>query len=328
MKHGFTRRDALLASLASAAPSFTLAQAEFPSKPITFVVPYPPGGSQDTMARLFGQHLSEELKQPVIVQNKPGAGGAIGCQFVAQSPADGYTMVITSNGPLTILPFMTDAPAYRHTDFAPVFMFFTAPFFLVVPASSPFKNAADLIARGRQKDRPALTFGTTGNGTMSHLSSEMINRSAGTSFIHVPYKGGAPLTLALISAETDWALQQAADAKSQVDAGKIRPIAVLSPERSAPWPDVPTLKELGIGGLETLSWSGLLAPARTPRPVIARVNAVLSRILLDPAIDAKLRSTGVVPGLPNNTPAGFASFLDAEARIFGKAVREIGLRAG
>jgi tripartite-type tricarboxylate transporter receptor subunit TctC len=327
MKMSMTRREAILAGIGATASSFALAQADFPSKPITFVVPYPPGGSQDAMARLFGQHLSEELKQPVIVQNKPGAGGAIGSQFVAKSPADGYTMVITSNGPLTILPFMTDTPAYRHTDFAPVFMFFTAPFFLLVPTSSPFKSAADLVQRGRQKDKAALTFGSTGNGTMSHLSSEMINRSAGTSFIHIPYKGGAPLTLALISGETDWALQQAADAKSQVDAGKIRPIAVLSPERSAPWPEVPTMKELGIGGLETLSWSGLLAPSKTPRHVVEKVNATLARILLDPAIDSKLRATGVIPGMPNNTPAGFASFLDTEARIFGKAVREIGLKA-
>ena len=327
MHSPISRRRALAATAGALASPWASAQADYPSRPLTFVVPYPPGGSQDSMARMFGQRLSEELKQPVIVQNKPGAGGAIGTQFVAKSAPDGYTFLVTSNGPLTILPFMTGAPAYKHTDFSPVFMFFTAPFYLLVPAKSEFRTIGQLLARGRDKAATPLPYGTTGNGTMSHLSSEMINHAAGTAFSHVPYKGGAPLTVALITGEAAWALQQAADAKPQVDAGKIRPIAVLSPTRSQPWPNVPTLSESGVSGLETVSWSGLLAPAGTPAPVVAKVNAALAKILKEPAIDARLRGAGLNPGLPDNTSAGFAAFLDMEARIFGKAVREVGLKA-
>lgn len=299
---------------------------QYPSRPITFVVPFPPGGSQDSMARLFGKRIHEELGQPVIVQNRPGAGGGIGALSVAKAPADGYTFLVTSNGPVNIIPSLYKSAGYTLRDFTGVAMFFTAPFFLVVPASSPFKSVQELLERGRQKNEP-LNYGSTGSGNMSQIASEMINGAAGTAFVHVPYKGGAPLTTALISGEVQWALQQSVDAKPQVDAGRIRPLAVLSLKRSEPWPQVPAMVELGIHGLETESWSGLVAPAGTPRQIIVLMNQTINRILQEQAVSGRLRDVGATPGMPTNTPEAFDSLLARETALFAKAIRDGNIKA-
>ena len=315
---------ALVAAAAWVAPP-GLAQT-YPAKPITFVVPFPPGGSQDGMARLFGKRIHEELGQPVIVVNKPGAGGGIGALSVARAPADGYTFLVTSNGPVNIIPSLYKTAGYSGRDFAGVGMFFTAPFFLLVPASSPFKTVQELLEHGRRKNVP-LNYGSTGSGNMSQIASEMINLAAGTAFVHIPYKGGAPLTTALIAGEVQWALQQSVDAQPQVSAGRMRPLAVLSLKRSEPWPQVPAMAELGIHGLETESWSGLVAPAGTPRAVIALMNQTINRILQEPAVAGRLRDVGATPGMPNNTPEGFDALLARETALFAKAIREGNIKA-
>lgn len=305
---------------------FSLHAQQYPAKPITIIVPFPPGGSQDSMARLFGKRFQEELGQPVIVQNKPGAGGGIGALAVARSPADGYTLLVTSNGPVNIIPSLYKSAGYTGRDFSAIAMFFTAPFFLLVPATSPYKTVQELLESGRKRGA-TLNYGSTGSGNMSQIASEMINAAAGTSFVHVPYKGGAPLTTALIAGEVHWALQQSVDAKPQVDAGRLRPLAVLSLKRAEPWPQVPAMAELGIHGLETESWSGLVAPAATPRPIITLLNQTINRILKEPAVYSRLNDVGATPGMPNNTPEAFDALLARETALFAKAIKDGNIKA-
>jgi tripartite-type tricarboxylate transporter receptor subunit TctC len=325
MRLSSTLAVSLISALLALAGTQGVHAQAYPSKPITFIVPFPAGGSQDSMARLFGRRLGEELGQPVVVENKVGAGGGIGTLAVVTAPPDGYTLLVTSNGPLAVIPHLYKNAKYTASDLAPIGMLFSAPFFVTVPASSPYKTFNELVQRGKQPNPPM--FGSTGSGNASHLLAEMINSTAGTSFNHVPYKGGAPLSISLISGETQWALQMAVDSKPNVDAGKLRALAVLASKRSPPWLDAPTLTELGYPGLEYGSWSALLAPARTPRPIIDLLNQKVRKILAEPEITARLRSLGAEPGMPVNTPEKLSELIENESRVFRKAVIDAKVQA-
>lgn len=316
------RRDIVLAAAGAGALPRGMAQPAYPSRPVTLVVPFPAGGSQDGAARLIGKRLQEELGQPVVVENKPGAGGGIGVQAVVSAAPDGHTLLITSNGPLAIIPHLYKTARYTAADLAPIAMLFTAPFFVTVPAQSPYRTAREWLDSGKVGAAGAPMYGSTGSGNASHVVAEMINVAAGTKFPHVPYKGGAPLTTALIAGETAWALQMAVDSKPFVDAGKLRPLAVLSAKRSAPWPDVPTLAELGIRGVDYGSWSALLAPAKTPRPIIDLLNRKIRKILLEPEVAGKLHALAAEPGLPTNTPERLGEIIAAESRAFRQAITD------
>ncbi len=315
-----TRRDVVLAAIGTGVLLQGVAQPSYPHGPVTLVVPFPAGGSQDGAARLIGKRLQDELGHTIVVENRAGAGGGIGVQAVASAAPDGHTLLITSNGPLAIIPHLYKTARYTAADLTPIAMLFTAPFFVTVPAQSPYRTARDWLASGKASAAAAPMYGSTGSGNASHVVAEMINLAAGTKFPHVPYKGGAPLTTALISGEIAWALQMAVDSKPFVDAGKLRPLAVLSARRSAPWPDVPTLEELGIRSLDYGSWSALLAPARTPRPIVDLLNQKVCKILLEPEVAGKFRSLAAEPGLPTNTPERLGEIIAAESRAFRQAI--------
>ncbi len=275
----FVRWTAALVAALSVCLSAAAWGQEYPSKPIRIIVTYPPGGGTDITARLIGKRLSENLAQPVIVENKAGAGGSFGTAAVAKSAPDGYTLLLGNPGPNAINPALYANLGYdAERDFAPISVLTVMPMLLCVEAASPIKSVADLIALGKAGERN-INFGSSGNGSLSHLAGEMFNSLAGTRFIHVPYKGASPLTLATLTGEVQVGLLAGPDAFPQVKAGKLRAIGNLSSVRSPSFPDVPTLTEAGVRGLDIQIWYGLLAPARTPAPVIERLNKELQAIL-------------------------------------------------
>jgi tripartite-type tricarboxylate transporter receptor subunit TctC len=301
-----------------------LAQA-YPSKPIRIIVPYPPGGTADVTSRILGKRLSEELGQPVLVENRPGAGGGIALQLAAKSPPDGYTLVQGNPGTNAINPALYPNLGYNpETDFTPIGVVVTAPLFLVVSATSRIRTVRDLIALGTSKNTGALTFGSSGNGAPSHLGGEMFNTASGTSFVHVPYKGASPLTVALLSGEVHWAFLPGPDAIPQFRGGKMRPIAVAGSKRSPLSPDTPTLNESGFTDFDLSLWYGLLAPARTPQPIVDLLHQKLAKILGEAEIRTKLHDLSAEPSL--NTPEEFAALIRTEIEKYARAVKASGAK--
>ena len=318
---------AMLGSLALAGGNAAAQDAPFPSKPIRIVVPYPPGGATDVAARLISPRLQEELGQTVIVENKPGAGGNIAMSGVAQSKADGYTLAMTLTGMLSINPVIFKSAGFAATDFVPVAQVSTAPLLLVVPATSPHKTVQELIAAGKKAGKGGSTYGSAGAGGLSHLASEIINSHADGAFVHVPYKGGAPLVQALMAGEVAWGLLGTADARSFIQAQKLRAIGVLRNGRSELWPDIPTLPEQGLkGGVDFDVWFGIVAPAKTPASVVQLLNQKIAQIVAEPAFQKRLRELGGVAPATNNTTDAFASVIQRELAVLPKAAKDIGLQ--
>lgn len=297
---------------------------DYPSKPIRAVVPFPPGGSTDTVTRLVGNRLSVELGQPVIVENKPGAGGSLGVKEVLKAPADGHTLLFTPMGAISIAPSLYENIGYKAGDLAPVAVLFRAPFFLTVAQDSPFQTAQELLEAGKS-ERPPM-YGSSGNGALSHVLGEALNQAAGTSFGHVPYKGGAPLLKAVSANEAQWALLQAADSKGFVDAGRLKPLMVLSSNRSRPWPEVPTSEELGLKGMDLRMWNGVFAPSGTPTEIIDILNQKISAILAEPEIQARLQSMAVDDPEDENDPDAFRRQISREAEAFAKIIADNNLK--
>jgi tripartite-type tricarboxylate transporter receptor subunit TctC len=297
----------------------------YPTKPIRIVAPYPPGGAADITSRIIGKRLSEELGQPVIVENKPGAGGGVGTQFVAKSAPDGYTLLLSNPGPASVNPVLfKDVGYHPENDFQPIGVVITAPLFVVVPASSPISNMKDLIERGRTKKDGSLNFGSSGVGALSHLGGELLNIAADTAYQHIPYKGAAPLGLALLSGEVQWSFLPGPDAFPQIKAGKLRPIAVAGATRTPLSPDTPTLSESGMPGFGVTLWYGLLAPAKTPRPVVDLLNRTLVKIMAEPEMKAKFLELSAEPGV--STPEALAAIIKAELAQYAKAVKVSGAK--
>lgn len=297
---------------------------EFPSRPIRIIVTYPPGGGTDITARIVGKRLSEKLGQPVIVENKAGAGGSVGTAAVAKAAPDGYTLLLGNPGPNAINPWLYANPGYdAERDFAPISVLTTMPLLFCVEAGSPVKSVADLTALGKTKDA-AVHFGSSGNGSVSHLAGEMLNLMAGTKFVHVPYKGAAPLTTAALGGEVPMSLLAGPDASTQVKAGKLRAIASSSGTRSPAFPDVPTLAESGMPDFRIDIWYGLLAPAKTPRPVIERLHRELDSILKEPATKDKLLALSQTP--TPTTPEQFAALIKADLATYARLVKATGAK--
>jgi tripartite-type tricarboxylate transporter receptor subunit TctC len=317
----------LAASLAL--PSTTaLAQAGgYPNKPIKIVVPYPPGGATDVAARMIQPRLQEELGQTVTIDNRPGAGGNIAMAAVAQSAPDGYTLVMTLTGMLSINPVIFKAPGFSAADFVPVALVSTAPLILVVPASSPYKTVPELLAAGKKAGKDGMSYGSAGAGGLSHLASEIINSHADGNFVHVPYKGGAPLAQALMAGEVPWGLLGTADARGIVQSGKLKAIGVLRNGRSPLWPDIATLTEQGLpGGVDFDVWFGVVAPAKTPRPVVQLLSQKIAQIVAEPAFQKKLRELGGIAPASNNTSDAFAEVIARELAVLPKTAKAIGLQ--
>jgi tripartite-type tricarboxylate transporter receptor subunit TctC len=300
------------------------AAAQYPAKPIRFVVPYVPGGNTDILARLIGQKLSEAWKQQVIIDNRVGAAGTVGAELVARAPADGYTIIMGSFGNIIVANSLYKNLKYDPLkDFAPVALVSLPPGVLVENPAVPAQTVRELI--GYAKSNPGrLNYGSPGSGAWNHLFFELFNASAGISIVHVPYKGIAPAVLDLLGGQVQLTISAFPTALPHLKSGKLRALAVTSAKRSGLMTDVPTVSESGLPGYEAAGWFGVLAPAGTPGPVINLLNAEINRILELPEVKASLASDGAEPA--GGTPAQMADSARAGIAKWSKLIRELNLR--
>lgn len=295
------------ALLLLAAP-LSMAQA-WPTRPIRLVVPFPPGGLIDNMARLVGSRLSQELGQPVVIDNKPGAGGNVGAAEVARAPADGYTLLMASPA-LTISPAIYKNLPYQPSQLAPVALLGRVPNVLLVNPASGIGKVQNLV--GRAKAKPGqLNYASNGNGTSLHLSAELFKRRSETFITHVPYRGAAAAITALLSGEVDMMFDNLPSAIGQIQAGKLRALAVTTAQRSTALPDVPTLAEAGMEGFNVSAWFGVAAPAGLPAPVATRLADALQKVVQQPEVAAAMQRQGADPAFMDAASAAAALNTDA-----------------
>ena len=324
MKHAIVRQSyasvffmLCIAVLPGVAPA-----QNYPAKSIRYVVPFPPGGITDIMARTIAQKTSEAWKQPVVVDNRPGGNALIGAEVVAKSSPDGYTwlaMTITHTVNATLFP----QAAYNFAkDLAAVSVLGSVPLVVVVPQTLPVKSLAELTALGRT--RP-LNGGSSGNGTPQHLALELYRQLAGIDVQHVPFKGGGPSIISLVGGHLDFLITGLPECLPQIKAGRLRAIAVAGASRIAALPDLQTTAELGLPALAITSWTGLMVPAGTPKDVITRINAGVVAVLKQPDTAEKVREQGF--DVVANTPAEAHSFMAAEVERWGKLVRDANIKA-
>ena len=291
------------------ASTFTFAQA-WPSKPLKLVVPFTAGGSTDTVARIVAEKLTTRLGQPVIVENRAGAGGAIGSDFVAKSPADGYTMLVGTSSTMAIAPYVYTKLPYNPTrDLAPVILLGTADIMIVVNAQVPVRSVKELLDYARAHPGK-LTFASGGNGSISHLLGEYFNSMARVQLLHVPYKGDAQMVTDLIGGQVNMAFGTAVAFLPHVKSGKVAALAVTNPKRSSTQTQLPTVSEAGVPGYEALQWFGIAVPVGTPQPVVQRLNDEIRAILAMPEVRARFGDLGF--DVVGDTPEEFAAFLRAE----------------
>lgn len=307
---------------AGAAPA--LAQS-YPAKPVKFIVAGPPAGGTDYLTRLLADKLSEAWKQPVVVENRAGASGIIGTNFVKAAAADGYTIMMGHSATHAIVPAMHDPQPYDAVrDFTPVTLVATAPEVLVVAADSPIKTVQDLLATA--KARPdELTYGSPGIGLPQHLLGYLLGKTAGVSIRHVPYKGSAPALTDLIGGRISMMFVTPPAVMPFIKDSRVRALAITSPQRSAALPNVPTLAELGMPNLSQSGWFGVFAPAHTPPQVVAKISGEIAKILALPEIRAKIDAQYAEP--VGNTPEQFAAFHAQEVQKWAAIVKESGVRA-
>ncbi len=305
--------------LGAAATTAALAQA-WPAKPVTLLVPFPPGGSSDAIARMLGTKLQEKLGSSFVVDNRGGAGGTIGTAAVKRAPADGYTLLVTSLGPLVIGPHLLKNVAYDPTkDLDYISVAVQAPNVLVVPAASPHKSMADVLAF--QKANPEkMSFASSGNGSSDHITAELFWQQTGTSGLHIPYKGGGPVMTDLLGGQVDASFMNINTALPQIKAGKLRALAITSTKRSPVQPDVPTMDELGIKGLQVYSWQAVAAPKGLAADIKGRLHAGIVAALNAPDIRPKLLEQGFE--IVANTPEQFTAFQAAEFERWKKVITE------
>jgi tripartite-type tricarboxylate transporter receptor subunit TctC len=298
------------------------AQQAYPGKPVRFIVTYPPGGSSDVMSRIIGKQLTEYWGQPVLVETRPGADGAIGMEYASKQPADGYTFLLGNFGPVVAKPLLADVPYDWKRDFTPVSRITMSANILVVPTTMPVKNTKQLVALARS--RPGeLTYGTSGPGSMSHFAGEMFKRLAGVQMVTVNYKGNAQAITEIMGGQITTMFSDALPAVQGLKTGKIRALAVTSEQRWPHTPELPTLAEEGIKGFAAVNWWGILFPAGVPRPIVDRVNADLVKALATPSVKSSLAVLGVET--ISSTPEQFGAFMAAEAARWGKLIREANL---
>ncbi len=296
----------------------------WPSKPVKLVVPFPPGGSVDPLARLLSVRLSASMGQQFIVENKPGASGSIGTAYVAKSAPDGYTFVFVFDTHAvnpTLLPMTFDTVK----DLAPVMLIGTAPMAIATNPSKPYKTFADVIAAAKAKPN-SVTFGSIGNGSLGHLTMTLLQHAGGFTLIHVPYKGGGPMTQDALGGQIDLAVGSVAVLSPQVRSGKLRAVAVTGDKRSHSMPDVPALAEQGFPGFSALAWWGIFAPAGTPKPILDKFHAELVKALNQPDL-RKTLTEQLGMDLVVSTPEELQKFLIGEIDRWGKVVRDNNIRA-
>jgi tripartite-type tricarboxylate transporter receptor subunit TctC len=304
-------------------PAAALAQA-YPTKPVRLIVPYPPGGGNDTLARLFGAKLTEAWGQQVVVDNRPGAGTIIGTQLAARAVPDGYTLLLSSIATHAIAPHLYAKPGYDPVqDFAPITLLAVAPTVVCVNPSVPAKSLKELIALA--KSRPGeLKFASGGAATPPHMAGEIFAVMTGIKLIHVPYKGGGPAHAGLLGGEASMMFDTAASILPHVQSGRLRALAIARSARLPEYPNLPTFAEAGVPGYEVNAWYSVHAPAGVPKAIITQVNRELVRILKLPDIQQRLKALGS-EGI-GNTPEAFAKFVRAESAKYAKAIKDAGVK--
>lgn len=319
-----TRIRCLLPLLVAATPIMAVAQAPYPTKPVRLVVPYPPGGGNDTLARLFGQKLTEAFGQQVIVENRAGAGTTIGTTFVARSAPDGYTLLLSSIATHAFSPHLYAKPGYDALrDFAPVSLLVIAPTLLVVNPALPAKSLKELIALAKR--RPGLIeFASAGTGSSAHMLGETFKSLAKIDIIQIPYKGGAPAIVGTISGEAQMLVDPAASALPHVKSGRLRPLAIARASRLPDLPQVPTFAEAGMPEYTASAWYSVHAPAKTPADIVARLNKELVRAVSLPDIKDRLKDLGS-DGV-GNSQEEFGRFVADEHAKYGKLIKTMGIK--
>lgn len=298
------------------------AQTAYPAKPIRLIVPFPPGGGTDMIARAVAQKMADQNKWSVIVDNRPGAGGNLGVDAVAKADPDGYTLVMGQTSNLAINPTLYKKLPYDPLkDLAPVALVSSSPIVMAVPVNSRFKTFADVVAASKGKPE-ALTLGYSGNGTVAHLAGELAENAAGIQLRHIPYKGAAQAMTDLMGGQIDLYMSSVPTLLGHVRNGKLKFIAITSAKRSAQLPDVPTLAESGYKGFEAVTWFGVLAPANTPAAIVAQLNKAINQALKQPDVVDKLQSEG--GEILGGTPEQFSTLLRAEVPRWAKIVKESG----
>ena len=315
---------ALAASCAMLAAAPALAQ-KWPDKPVKLIVPYPPGGNVDTAARIVAPGMQEAFGQPVIIENKPGAGGMIAGEFVAKSAPDGYTFFFTANGPLLYSPLIYGRSPYQwDKNFTPISSVSFTSLVLQVHPSVPAKTLADLIAMAR-KEPGKLLMASPGAGTTNHLLSEILQARAGANWTTVHYKGNAPATTDLLGGQVQFNFDQVSVSLPYIKQGRVRALAVSSAKRVAALPDVPTFDEAGIQGLEAATFTGVMAPTGTPKEILARVSAALQKVLREKPVVEKFDALGAEAR--GSTPEEFEAYLRKEYDTFAPIIRKANIKA-
>jgi tripartite-type tricarboxylate transporter receptor subunit TctC len=314
------KRWTLLLALALCCPA--LAQ-DWPARPIRFIVSFPPGGSSDLIARAIAPHMSKGLGQPVVVENRPGAGGMIGVDAVAKAPADGYTVGLAAAGALSSnISLYPSMPFHPEKDLAPVSTLAMIPFFLIAHPSQP-ATLKEVLEQA--KSAPGkLSYGHGGNGSTMHLSGELLNMLAGVKIQSVPYKGSGPVSADVLGGQVPLGVVDVPSAIAHVRSGKVRALAVTSRQRISAAPEVPTFEEAGVPGYEAIGWFGVVAPRATPRPLVDRLNAAIRAALQDPDIRGRALAAGTEPS--TNTPEEFAAMIREETKKWAEVIKAGGIR--
>jgi tripartite-type tricarboxylate transporter receptor subunit TctC len=314
----------LILPLALCAVAHAQSTTSYPARPVRIVVPQSPGASTDTTARLIAQKLTTALGQTVLVDNRPGAGSVIGTELVAKATPDGHTLLVVASS-ITLNPIMHKNLSWDPVrDFAPITQLSSFPNILVVHPAVPVKTVKDLVALAKAKPG-ALNYGSAGTATGTHLSADFFKHMTGTDMVHVPYKGGGAAIPALMGGQVQLMFGTTVSALPHVRAGKLRAIAVTSPKRSPSAPDVPTIAESGVPGYDHTPWNGFLAPAKTPRAIVARLNEETARILHAPDTRAVFMNEGAEP--VGNKPEEFAAIIKSEIAKWGKVIQAAGIKA-
>jgi tripartite-type tricarboxylate transporter receptor subunit TctC len=310
----------VLISVAAVAIAVPVSGQEFPSRPVKIVVPQTPGGASDALARIVGQKLSEKWQQPVVVENRPGAGGNLGMEFVAQAPADGYTLLMSYVGSHAInAALYKKLPFDPERDFAPVATLATLPFVLVARPDAPFKTVRELADLGK---RQPLTFGSAGNGSVNHLLGVMFNAAAGSKLEHIPYRGAAPAMQDLMSGQISLVFTSLPSVASAIRSGSLRGIAVTSAQRSQAFAQIPTIAESGYKDFDVSPWFGLFAPAKTPPAIVRRMNQDIQEILKNREVIEKFQGQGADPFITQS--AEFAAILKSDLAKWSEVVKASG----
>ena len=325
MRHVFKLAAAAVFGVAALGSVANVAAQQYPNKPIRMVVPFPPGGGNDAIGRLVAQKMSEGLGQPMVVDNRPGAGTTLGTALAAKSPADGYTILLSSVTSHALAPHLYEKPVYNPLkDFSGISMLATTPYILTVGATQPYRSVQDIITAAKAKPG-GLTFASGGVGSNTHLSGAIFEELTGTNILHVPYKGSAPAITDLLGNVVTMMFDTATAATQHVLSGKLRALAVTGNRRLPDLPNVPTFAEAGVQNFNASSWYSIHVPAGTPAPIVARLNAEVKRVVNLPEVRAKLLAIGAEP--VTSTPEQLDAFVKAEFSQWGQLIKKLGVKA-